>query len=101
MFHGDTAHGAVMEKLLEFDRVAGMLDMPESERLGILNISPEDYADLRHGGPDTYQAVKPELERRLSYALPMMRRLANGNRMAYALPGRPASANRSGAAPNR
>ena len=51
--------------------------MPEAERLGILNLSEEIYSDLRSGQIKGFQYVKPELERRLSYALPLMRRLAS------------------------
>ena len=69
----------VLEKLREFDRVAGMLDMPAAERLGILNVSEEVYRQLRGGEVDASQYVKPELERRLSYALPLMRRLASNS----------------------
>ena len=61
---------AVFEKLREFDRVAGMLEMPAAERLGILNVSQEAYAGLKTGNSVAFQYVKPELERRLSYASP-------------------------------
>ena len=69
----------VLEKLREFDRVAGMLEMPSAERLGILNLSATEYTGLRSGNPESQQQVKPELERRLSYALPLMRRLASNS----------------------
>ena len=77
MADGDKTSGAVFEKLLEFERVAGLLEMPQAERLGILNVSEEAYSGLRTGGNQAFQYVKPELERRLSYALPLMRRLAS------------------------
>lgn len=56
-----------------------MLAMPASERLGILNLSAATYATLRGGGTQAYQHVRPELERRLNYALPLMRRLASNS----------------------
>lgn len=68
--------GRMLEKLLEFDRMAGLLQMPSSERLGILNVSEEVYSGIRSG---QMGAVKPEFERRLSYALPLMRRLASNS----------------------
>lgn len=77
MADGETTSGAVFEKLMEFERVAGLLEMPQAERLGILNVSEETYTGLRGGGIQAFQNVKPELERRLSYALPLMRRLAS------------------------
>ena len=76
--HGSTAE-AVLEKLIEFERVAGMLEMPCGERLGILNVSEEDYSDIRTGRCVSALQLKPELERRLSYALPLMRRLASNS----------------------
>jgi hypothetical protein len=66
----------VLEKLAEFDRTAAVLDMPRGERLNILNVSEETYIALRSGRIRQSEAVTPELERRLSYALPLMRRLA-------------------------
>lgn len=68
-----------LEKLNEFHRVAGLLQMPESERLGILNVSEELYAGLQTGNPSSVSRAEPELERRLSYALPLMRRLASNS----------------------
>ena len=76
---------AVCETFSEFDRVANLLRMPESERLGILNVSAETYAGLRVGNPAALNAVQPETERRVSYALPLMRRLAS-NSPVVALP---------------
>ena len=67
------------ERLREFDRMAGLLQMPSSERLGILNISEDLYLGLRNGNPAAITSVKPEFERRLSYALPLMRRLASNS----------------------
>lgn len=67
---------AVLEKLREFDRVAGQLAIPTDERLGILDISSECYAALRSGRLRHGQQVPSALERRLAYALPMMRRMA-------------------------
>jgi len=76
---------AVLEKLREFDRVAGMLEMPVAERLGILNVTEDVYAGLRASNPASLSSVQPELERRLTYALPLMRRLA-GNLSVVRLP---------------
>ena len=70
---------AMLEKLREFDRVAGLLHMPAAERLGILNVSQDLYTGLRTGNPVSISNAKPELERRLTYALPLMRRLASNS----------------------
>ena len=67
----------MLEKLREFDRVAGLLQMPNAERIGILNMSEEAYVSLSSGNMQSCQGIKPELDRRLSYALPLMRRLAS------------------------
>jgi hypothetical protein len=69
----------VIEKLREFDRVATALDIPRAERLGILNIAEHTYVALCTGASPPHEGVKPELERRLSYALPLMRRLAGNS----------------------
>lgn len=79
MDRGGAISAAVLEKLIEFERVAGLLEMPDDERCGILNVSEEAYIGLRAGEIAAFQCVKPELERRLSYALPLMRRLASNS----------------------
>ena len=67
---------ALIEKLREFDRLAISLELPLSEQLGILNVDEAAYAVLRSGETVPAELAKPELERRLNYALPLMRRLA-------------------------
>lgn len=89
MVTSDSGIAALMEKLREFDRVAKTLDMPRAERLNILNISDEVYAAFRNGLTNLGFSSRPELERRLSYALPLMRRLA-GNTIDRS-PGKSAS----------
>ncbi len=69
----------VIEKLREFDRVACLLEIPLAERLGILNVAEHTYERLCTGRIEQNQSLKPELERRLSYALPLMRRLVGNN----------------------
>ncbi len=81
----------VLDQLEEFDRVAGLLEMPAPERLAILNVSEEAYGALRSRAGNRDAFVKPELERRLSYALPLMRKLAH-NAPVVRLPVRPAPA---------
>ena len=69
-----------LERLLEsFCDVADRLEMPETERAGILGIAMQDWPlwSLAEE-PQTRWA---ELARRLSYALPLMR-LALANRSA-------------------
>jgi hypothetical protein len=74
-----TGTAVVIEKIREFDRVATLLDIPRVERLGILNVADHVYAALCNGTFNSHQGIKPELERRLSYALPLMRRLAGNS----------------------
>lgn len=69
--------GALLEKLAEFERLATSLEVPMSERLGILNVSEDVYTTLRAGQWPATEEVRPELDRRLTYALPLMRRLAS------------------------
>ena len=76
MEQGSGTVAGLMEKLLEFNLYAALLDMPRNERLGILNLSDEVYAILKNGAPCPPSLVRPELERRLNYALPLMRKLA-------------------------
>ena len=66
----------ILEKFRDFDRVGAQLAMPPNERLSILNVSEEVYALLLSGNPAKLAGLRPELVRRLSYALPLMRRLA-------------------------
>ena len=79
---------ALMEKFREFERLAAVLDVPLGERLGILNVSEDFYTTLRTGVWPPTEPLRPELDRRLSYALPLMRRLAS------AAPGRGGAAKR-------
>lgn len=74
----------VLERLIEFERTAVMLEMPMDECLGILNIPHGVYSALRSRNFEAEQLVTPELERRLSYALPLMRRLATSGGQARA-----------------
>jgi hypothetical protein len=67
----------VFEKMRHFERLARMLEMPLSERRAILNLSTAAYDVLRMGQLAGADHVCPELERRLGYALPLMRRLAS------------------------
>lgn len=68
---------ALIEKMGEFERLAIGLEVPMAERLGILNVSESLYTALRNGCRPSGEEIKPELDRRLSYALPLMRRLAS------------------------
>lgn len=76
MSQSGSTMAAMLEKFAEFDRTASMLDMPRGERLNILNVSDDTYVLLRSGRIRQVGSVTPELERRLSYSLPLMRRLA-------------------------
>lgn len=67
---------SVLEKLREFDRLAARLSMPRGERLNILNLPDHAYRGLQQGNLASFEAVTPSLDRRLSYALPLMRKLS-------------------------
>ena len=69
----------ITEKIREFDKVASALEIPMVERLGILNVPADLYLAFYNQTITEQDFVKPELERRLSYALPLMRRLAKNS----------------------
>ena len=62
----------ILGPLLRFDHLAGLLGMPLDERLGILNISAEQYSRLQRG----LAGITAELRRRLAYVVPVMGRMA-------------------------
>lgn len=78
----ESAIAVVIEKLAEFDRTANQLNMPRAERLNILNVTDETYVNLRAGRVSHSHTITPEVLRRLSYALPLMRRLARADGLA-------------------
>jgi len=60
----------------ELDELANELGMPKAERRSILGLSDCAYRSWWVGLFDTGTPIAPELIRRLSYALPLMRRMA-------------------------
>lgn len=60
----------------ELDQLANELGMPNAERYGILGLSGGAYRSWQVGIIDIGEPVAPELLRRLSYALRLMRRMA-------------------------
>ena len=72
---------ASLERLREFDRLSAELSMPRAERLSILNVTEPTYLALSSWNSAYLQLLTAELERRLSYALPMMRRMAGDRTM--------------------
>ncbi len=67
----------LIERIAEFERVAQGLSMPVEECCGILNVDRATYSALREGTLPPGASIGPDVERRLSYALPLMRRLAS------------------------
>ena len=65
----------VSASIHEFEHLATLLRMPVAERRGVLNLSGTGYAALRFGTVPPDQPARPELERRLTYVLPLMRRM--------------------------
>lgn len=72
------------EAVQELDGLADMLGMPGAERYSILGLSRDAYHSWRNGNIDAYALVRPELARRLNYALPLMRRIAANTPMVPA-----------------
>ncbi len=74
-FHEMTS-AQVSEAVRELDGLADMLGMPGAERYSILGLSRDAYHSWHDGNIDAATRVRPELARRLNYALPLMRRMA-------------------------
>jgi len=60
----------------ELDNLANVLCLPDQERCDILGLSGSAYRLWQSGLHSVLGSVAPELARRLSYALPLMRRMA-------------------------
>ena len=60
--------------LTEFLALADRLDMPESERQGILGVGEDDWKALASIRIDSAAIATPGFRRRLDYVLPLMRR---------------------------
>jgi len=73
----------------ELDELADELNLPDEERRKILGLSDGAYRLWRRGMVEIGAPASPELIRRLSYALPLMRR------MAANLPAAPVGRNQS------
>lgn len=68
----------------ELDQLADELGMPNAERHSILGLSGGAYRSWRVGLVDIGEPVAPELLRRLSYALRLMRRMVANKSMPVA-----------------
>ena len=66
----------VSDAVQELDELANTLGMPVAERCSILGLSGGAYRSWCDADVDFAATVAPELIRRLSYALPLMRRMA-------------------------
>jgi hypothetical protein len=67
------------ESLTEFLALADRLQMPETERQGILGLYAEDWPNVAEIPRDAPAVRTEEFRRRLRYILPLMRRaVANG-----------------------
>lgn len=60
----------------ELDNLARILGFPDNERHSILGLSSHAYCSWQSGLDTVARSAPPELVRRLSYALPLMRRMA-------------------------
>lgn len=65
----------VSEAVQELDGLAAMLGMPNAERYSILGLSRGAYVSWQDGVVNTVPLPAPGLIRRLTYALPLMRRM--------------------------
>lgn len=66
----------VASGIRELDDLANVLCLPDQERRDILGLSGSTYRLWQSGLHTAVGLVAPELTRRLSYALPLMRRMA-------------------------
>lgn len=64
------------ELVAEFSTLADQLGMPDSERAGILGVSADAWRDWTPATPIPER--RAEYQRRLLYALPLMRRSLSG-----------------------
>ncbi len=60
----------------ELESLANALCLPDHERYGMLGLSWSAYRSWQSGSDTVARSTPPELVRRLSYALPLMRRMA-------------------------
>ena len=70
----------------ELDDLASLLCLSDQERCDILNLSGSTYRLWQSGLHTVIGSAAPELVRRLSYALPLLRRMAANapsDRMGY------------------
>ncbi len=65
----------VSEAVQELDGLAATLGMPNAERCSILGLSRGAYILWQDGVADSAPLPAPGLIRRLTYALPLMRRM--------------------------
>lgn len=65
----------VSEAVQELDGLAATLGMPNAERYTILGLSRGAYLSWQDGVLDSTPLPAPGLVRRLTYALPLMRRM--------------------------
>ncbi len=65
----------VSEAVQELDGLAATLGMPDAERCSILGLSRGSYISWQDGMFDAVSLPAPGLIRRLTYALPLMRRM--------------------------
>ncbi len=66
----------IIKGLTEFLSLADKLDMPESERQGILGVSEDGWGALAANQVDSAVLLTEEFRRRLEYVLPLMRKAA-------------------------
>ena len=79
------SENAVSESLAEFLALADRLQMPDSERQGILGIAPASWPAIAAGEAGGAEIGTEEFRRRLRYILPLLRR-ALANRTGLAPP---------------
>lgn len=60
----------------ELDLLANTLGFPDQERCGILGLNGDTYRSWQSGKTRMEAPITAELVRRLSYALPLIRRMA-------------------------
>ena len=62
-------------KIATFFQLTGALSLDWAEEQALLDLSEDDLAQLRQSPADALQLGDPKLDRRLNYAIPILRRM--------------------------
>ncbi len=63
------------DKIADFFQLSGELSLDQAEERALLDLSESGMAQLRQSAAHMLQLGDPKLDRRLNYAIPIMRRM--------------------------